>query len=79
MSRRAERPLPVHLIYLAEACRIAPLLRREAAQHVHAHFGTNSAEVAMLVNASGRTWMEFYCPRTGGIRQRVFHRSCRKD
>lgn len=53
MSRRAERPLPVHLIYLAEACRIAPLLHQEAAQHVHAHFGTNSAEVAMLVNALG--------------------------
>src|SRR6185312_16066326 len=23
MSRKAERPLPIHLIYLAEACRIA--------------------------------------------------------
>src|SRR5690242_14213927 len=50
MSRRAERPLSVHLIYLAEACRIEPLLRRVDVKHLHAHFGTNSAEVAMLVN-----------------------------
>ena len=30
MSRHAERPLPVHLVYLAEACRIEPWLRDEA-------------------------------------------------
>ena len=53
MSRRAERPLPVHLVYLAEACRILPWLREEGVDHVHAHFGTNSAEVAMLVNVLG--------------------------
>jgi colanic acid/amylovoran biosynthesis glycosyltransferase len=53
MSRHAERPLPVHLIYLAEACRMVFWLREEATEHVHAHFGTNSAEVAMLVNALG--------------------------
>jgi glycosyltransferase involved in cell wall biosynthesis len=53
MSRRAERPLPVHLVYLAEACRIVLWLRREGAAHVHAHFGTNSAEVAMLANRLG--------------------------
>jgi colanic acid/amylovoran biosynthesis glycosyltransferase len=51
MSRHAERPLPVHLIYLAEACRIVPWLREEGTKH--AHFGTNSAEVAMLVNTLG--------------------------
>src|SRR3974377_1534447 len=27
MSRRSDRPLPIHLIYLAEACRIEPWLR----------------------------------------------------
>lgn len=53
MSRRAERLLPVHLIYLAEACRMVPWLRAEATEHVHAHFGTNSADVAMLMNALG--------------------------
>src|SRR4029077_2177941 len=44
---------PVHLIYLAEACRIEPWLRAAEARHVHAHFGTNSAEVAMLVHELG--------------------------
>jgi colanic acid/amylovoran biosynthesis glycosyltransferase len=53
MGRRAERPLLVHLVYLAEACRIVPWLRAEGVDHVHAHFGTNSAEVAMLVRALG--------------------------
>jgi glycosyltransferase involved in cell wall biosynthesis len=53
MSRKAERPLPIHLIYLAEACRIVPWLRAAGVTHVHAHFGTNSAEVAMLVNTLG--------------------------
>jgi glycosyltransferase involved in cell wall biosynthesis len=52
-GRRAERPLPVHFVYLAEACRIEQWLRAAGIQHVHAHFGTNSAEVAMLVNALG--------------------------
>jgi glycosyltransferase involved in cell wall biosynthesis len=53
MSRRADRPLPYHLAYLAEACRILPWLRSFGATHVHAHFGTNAAEVAMLANALG--------------------------
>lgn len=53
MSRGAERPLPVHLAYLAEACRIEPWLRAAGIAHLHAHFGTNSAEVAMLVQALG--------------------------
>ncbi len=53
MSSHAERPLLVHLIYLAEACRIEPWLREAGVQHVHAHFGTNTAEVAMLVNVLG--------------------------
>jgi colanic acid/amylovoran biosynthesis glycosyltransferase len=50
---RAERPLPVHLIYLLEACQVALWLRSERAQHLHVHFGTNSAEVAMLVGELG--------------------------
>lgn len=53
MSRRAARPWPLHLAYLAEACRLAQCLRRSGAHHLHAHFGTNSAEVAMLAGALG--------------------------
>jgi colanic acid/amylovoran biosynthesis glycosyltransferase len=53
MSRAAHRPVPYHLAYLAEACRILAWLREAGARHVHAHFGTNAAEVAMLANALG--------------------------
>lgn len=47
LGRRAGRRL-VHLVYLAEACRVAELCRKDGVTHLHAHFGTNSAAVAML-------------------------------
>jgi glycosyltransferase involved in cell wall biosynthesis len=50
---RAERSLPFHLIYLAEACLILNWLREQDVGHLHAHFGTNSAEVATLVHELG--------------------------
>ncbi len=50
---RADRPLPYHLLYLAEACRILHWLRHAGACHLHAHFGTNPAELALLVRALG--------------------------
>jgi glycosyltransferase involved in cell wall biosynthesis len=50
---RSDRPLPLHLIYLAEACRIVPWMGAHGARHLHAHFGTNSAEVAMLASVLG--------------------------
>lgn len=53
MSRRAERPWPVHLAYLVEACRLVGWLREWKADHLHTHFGTNSAEVAMLAHVLG--------------------------
>jgi colanic acid/amylovoran biosynthesis glycosyltransferase len=53
MARHGERPWPYHLIYLAEACRLRRWLRESKSEHLHAHFGTNSAEVAMLVHALG--------------------------
>lgn len=53
MGQRAARPWPIHMIYLAEACRVVLWLRQAGARHLHAHFGTNSAEVAMLVHALG--------------------------
>jgi glycosyltransferase involved in cell wall biosynthesis len=53
MGRHADRPWPFHLVYLAEACRLLPWLRDFGAAHVHAHFGTNSAEVVMLAQALG--------------------------
>jgi glycosyltransferase involved in cell wall biosynthesis len=79
MARHAERPLPYHLAYLAEACRVAAWLRESGAVHLHAHFGTNSAEVAMLVHALGGPAYsvtmhgpeEFDAPRCLGIAEKV--------
>ncbi len=53
MSRRAERSLPYHLMYFVEACMLAKWLVAEGVQHLHAHFGTNSTEVAMLAHLLG--------------------------
>jgi len=53
MARRADRPLPLHLIYLAEACRMVGWMRKSGVRHLHAHFGTNPAEVAMLARELG--------------------------
>ena len=53
LGLRADRPWPYHLIYFAEACRIVPWMEASGAQHLHAHFGTNSAEVALLARLLG--------------------------
>jgi len=53
MSHDSDRSLPYHLIYLAEACRMIAWLTEYGAQHIHAHFGTNSTEVAMLAHVLG--------------------------
>jgi len=48
MVRNSDKSLVYHLIYFAEACRMQPWLKSHSSQHLHAHFGTNSAEIAML-------------------------------
>lgn len=53
MARMSPRPWPVHLAYLVQACRLRELARSEGVAHVHAHFGTNGAEVAMLCRRLG--------------------------
>jgi colanic acid/amylovoran biosynthesis glycosyltransferase len=50
MALRSERAWPVHLVYLLEACRISRWLAEAGSTHLHAHFGTNPAEVAALVH-----------------------------
>lgn len=57
--RHAERPILVQLIYLFEAARLVLWLRREKIEHLHAHFGTNSAQVAMLAHAMGGPTFSF--------------------
>lgn len=53
LGRRSDRGLLLHLIYFVEACALLRLLRRRGVEHVHAHFGTNSATAAMLCRALG--------------------------
>ena len=53
MGSETDRPLPYHLVYLGEACRILPWLADFGATRIHAHFGSNSAEVAMLAHVLG--------------------------
>lgn len=53
---RSEAGLLRHLIYFAEAAVLAAWLRDDGLRHIHAHFGTNSATVALLaskINAAG--------------------------
>jgi len=53
VSARSDRGLVAHLAYLAEACVLLAELRRRKVQHLHAHFGTNPATVALLCRALG--------------------------
>ena len=53
LSRGADRSLPYHLVYLAQACRLVEWLAESRAAHLHAHFGTNAAEVALLARSLG--------------------------
>ncbi len=53
MASGSDRALPYHVIYLLEACQLVRWMQDFGAAHVHAHFGTNPAEVVMLARALG--------------------------
>jgi colanic acid/amylovoran biosynthesis glycosyltransferase len=53
MGIGSERGYLRHMAYLAEACALTFQLEADRVQHMHAHFGTNSAAVARLVAALG--------------------------
>ena len=59
MGWRGDRALPYHVVYLAQACQIRLWMKASGASHLHAHFGTNPAEVAMLVSALGGPTFSF--------------------
>lgn len=50
MGLRSERGLPRHFAYVIEAAVLADWCRRDRVQHLHVHFGTNSATIAMLAS-----------------------------
>ncbi len=51
MMHRSNRSFALHLASLCEAAALARQMLAENVSHLHAHFGTNSAEVAMLAGA----------------------------
>jgi glycosyltransferase involved in cell wall biosynthesis len=53
IGARSDRGLLRHFVYLAEGGLLAQRLERAGCEHVHAHFGTNSATVAMLCHELG--------------------------
>jgi len=53
MSRASSRGLFAHMAYLVEACWLTRQLKRERIQHLHVHFGTNAAAVALLSRLLG--------------------------
>ncbi len=53
LGKRSDRGRLRHLAYLAEACYLVKLSRSQQYDHLHAHFGTNPAAVAMLCRRLG--------------------------
>jgi len=53
VSRQTDGRLLHHLVCVAEAARILIWTVRSRARHLHAHFGTNSAEIAMQIRVLG--------------------------
>ncbi|MCB4457441.1 glycosyltransferase [Leisingera sp. McT4-56] len=53
LARASDKGVLRHLIYLGEAAHVKQRCAAEGVQHMHAHFGTNSAAVAMLAHVLG--------------------------
>lgn len=59
MGIGSDRGIIRHLIYAAEAAVLAAWCREDDIEHVHAHFGTNSAAIAMLTALFGDVTYSF--------------------
>ncbi len=53
MAGKSDRSLLYYLVYFAEACLVLSWVRAFGATRIHAHFGTNSADVVMFVGTLG--------------------------
>ncbi len=84
LSRGSDKALIKHLICFLEACVAARWASTAGATHIHAHFGTNSAEVALLASLlSGIPYSftvhgpdEFDHPEGLRLRKKIHHASC---
>ena len=59
MSLRSEAGIFRHFFYAAEALVLSRWMKRDGISHVHAHFGTNTATIAMLSSLHGKTTYSF--------------------
>jgi colanic acid/amylovoran biosynthesis glycosyltransferase len=79
LGLRSERGLIRHLIYLAEACSLRQQLVLRGARHVHAHFGSNAVDIALLchlLNGTSYSFTihgpeDFDAPRALGLREKI--------
>jgi colanic acid/amylovoran biosynthesis glycosyltransferase len=80
-GRVSERGLFRNLVYLAQACVLLRWLTELGIEHVHVHYGTNSAMVAMLCRMIGGPPYsftmhgpeEFDAPRSLSLREKIRH------
>lgn len=49
MGMRSDRGVLKHFFYFLEACLVARWVKQDSVDHVHAHFGTNSTAVALIL------------------------------
>ena len=56
---RSDRGLIRHGAYLAEACKLTRIAKREKIDHIHAHFGTNPPLICTLAKAIGCVGFSF--------------------
>jgi colanic acid/amylovoran biosynthesis glycosyltransferase len=81
LGRHSEQGLIWHLIYLAEACLLRRRLAGCGAGHLHVHFGTNAATVALLCRRLGGPSYsvtihgpeEFDAPRQLALRDKIHY------
>jgi colanic acid/amylovoran biosynthesis glycosyltransferase len=59
LSFRSDRSPLHHFAYLSEACALARIISLSGARHLHAHFGTNPAEVALLASTIAKVSYSF--------------------
>lgn len=79
LSWKADRSVAVHLIYFLEACWLARHMLEQRVEHLHAHFGTNPATVALIAAIlTGKSWSftvhgpeEFDKPEALKLRQKM--------
>ncbi|WP_420935766.1 glycosyltransferase family 4 protein [Alteromonas sp. A081] len=83
MYSASKQSLLIHLIYLVESCNVAKVCKDNNVNHIHAHFGTNPAEVAMYTSLiTGVPYSftvhgpeEFDKPLTLNLNQKIKHAS----